>query len=161
MVDGLSSSDADKNIVDLQDKALRLAETNDRDVIMDVPKTPPSVPPRPIDAEFDDLTSSEPSDGEIEADAEFSFYKKLSDRRNAVHIQHELLPTVTACPARHEIATMKAVSLLEEELLPIAVKTARQGSFCGACVLARPNRFPDDVLAAMAKKDKAPDKAAE
>jgi hypothetical protein len=97
----------------------------------------------------DELTSSEPSDGEIEAECAVVLFRKSSDYRNRLHIQNELVPSVTACPKHFMIEDMTSVPVPEVELAAMTSTGSKGVGLCVACVTARPDRFPESVVQAL------------
>ena len=99
----------------------------------------------------DELTSSEPSDGEIEAENAIVLYRKSSDYRNRLHIQNELVPSVTACDKHHMIENLTPVSVPDDDLARMTSTDSKKVGLCVACVAARPDRFPAAVVQALVK----------
>ena len=108
-------------------------------------------PPRPQYYDRRELTSSEPSDGEVENGAAVVLYRTGSHSKNRLHIPNELFPSMTACPKRSDIQTMTAVSVTEEKLATMTSTLLSAAGLCVACVAARPNRFPEAVVKALVK----------
>ena len=103
----------------------------------------------------DELSASEPSDGEAEAEGVVALFQFKSHSRNLLHITHELQPTLTACSRDRPILIeeLRAVPVTDEELADLKENGELTSGkrLCPACVMARPDRFPDVVLAALAK----------
>ena len=103
---------------------------------------------------LDELSASEPSDGEVEAENMVTFFRYKSHPRNRLHLPDALTPSVTACiPHKHktpiQIRDLVPHSLKDEELEAITSRDPDSGPrLCVACVTARPDRFPEAVVRA-------------
>ena len=102
----------------------------------------------------DEISASEPSDGEVEAENVVTLFRCKSHVRNRLHIPNMLTPSVTACiphkgKAPIPIQDLIAHSLTDEELAAITSRNPETGPrLCAACVTARPDRFPEAVVRA-------------
>ena len=113
------------------------------------------------DQNTDELSASEPSDGGFDAQNIVTLYRFPSHSKNAHHIPNELLPTITACSRTKmvQIDELVAVPVTDEELATVDAKgrfvqDETRKPLCLACVWARPDRFPDSVLVAIANTRK-------
>ena len=103
----------------------------------------------------DEISASEPSDGEIEAENVVTLFRHKSHSRNRLHIPNMLKPSVTACSKSNKavlIADLVPHSLNEEQLSAITSHDPAKGPrLCAACVTARPDRFPEPVVRALVR----------
>ena len=102
----------------------------------------------------DDISASERSDGEIEAENVVTLFRYKSHTRNRLHIPNMLVPSVTACSKSKTVLIQDLVphSLTEEELASITSHDPKKGPrLCAACVTARPDRFPEPVVRALVR----------
>jgi hypothetical protein len=84
-----------------------------------------------------------------------TLFRYKSHSRNKLHIPHELAPSRTACSRDKAILIEELVSVPvpDKELAELkAIGDLVSGKrLCPACVTARPDRFPEAVVAALAK----------
>jgi len=102
----------------------------------------------------DEISASEPSDGEVEAENVVTLFRYKTHIRNRLHIPNMLTPSVTACiphKSKQPIPIQDLIphSLKDEDLEAITSRDPESGPrLCTACVTARPDRFPEAVVRA-------------
>ena len=92
---------------------------------------------------MDELSDSDMSDNDVDRSAAVTLYKaKSNPSQNKFHIPNEILPDVPACGRKGLIIqAMKEVLFDDEEFEGLSPDRV-----CGACVRARPNKFPDEIV---------------
>ena len=94
---------------------------------------------------MDELSDSDLSDNDVDGATAVTLYQaKSNPSQNKLHIPNELLPDAVACGRKGmAIQSMKEVTFDDEELAGLSTDRV-----CGACVRARPNKFPDEIVRA-------------
>jgi len=91
----------------------------------------------------DEISDSDLSDNDVDGTTAMTLFQaKSNTSQNKLHIQNELLPEAVACGRKGmSIQSMKEVTFDDDELAGLSTDRV-----CGACVRARPNKFPDEIV---------------